>query len=107
MKYVIDIDNTISVWNEDRDYDNFEPIQPMIDKINKLYDEGHIIVFNTARGMSFYSEKRNQIENNNRPIIEKWLIKHKVKYHKLYLCKPLGDFYIDDKNLNIEEFLKI
>lgn len=105
LKIVFDIDNTISVWNDDRDYANFKPIHSMIETINHLYDEGHTIILNTARGMSFYNEDMELIEKHNRPIIEKWLKDNGVKYHKLYMGKPLGDYYVDDKNISILKFL--
>ena len=37
------------------EYEQAMPIQDRIDKINKLYDEGHTIVYLTARGMGRYN----------------------------------------------------
>ena len=53
MRYVVDIDGTICTpgKTEDTRYTEALPIQDRIDKINKLYDEGHTIVYLTARGM--------------------------------------------------------
>ena len=34
---------------------NAKPFNDRIEKINKLYDKGHIITFHTARGMGRYS----------------------------------------------------
>lgn len=103
MTYVFDIDGTICS-KTDGDYGEAKPIQSRIDKINKLYDEGNTIIFNTARGMGrtennslmahrlFYFLTETQLKNWN------------VKYHKLFMGKPSGDLYIDDKGVKDENF---
>ena len=50
MTYVFDIDGTICSIT-DGDYNKAEPILERIEKINQLYDAGHTIHFQTARGM--------------------------------------------------------
>ena len=103
MKYVFDIDGTICT-NTDGEYQKAEPYPDRIKKINKLYDSGNIIIFLTARGMgrsdnsivysvaSFKELTKNQLEE--------W----GVKYHDLFLGKPSGDIYIDDKGVSDESF---
>ena len=51
MTYVFDIDGTLCTKATDFDYDGSEPIQERIDVVNRLYDEGHTIIMQTARGM--------------------------------------------------------
>ena len=51
MRYVIDIDNTICTPTVGGDYSKAQPWKDRIDKVNKLYDEGHEVVYFTARGM--------------------------------------------------------
>lgn len=46
----VDIDETICNTSGDRKYENATPIEENISKVNKLYDEGHTIVYWTARG---------------------------------------------------------
>ena len=48
--YVFDIDGTICT-NTLGEYDKAEPIAPRINVVNELYDSGHKIIFQTARGM--------------------------------------------------------
>lgn len=103
--FVIDIDDTISKWNNNRDYLNFEPIYQVIDKINELYEFGHTIILFTARGMLYYNGDLELIEKNNRKPLERWLSKNNVKYHSLIFGKPYADYYVDDKNLSIGKFL--
>ena len=53
MKYIIDIDGTICENGscESCKYEGSTPIKERIDVINQLYDDGHTIFFQTARGM--------------------------------------------------------
>ena len=105
MIYVFDIDETIC-HTENSDYNNSVPIQDRIDKINELYDSGNTIIFHTARCMGrtkndvmlsykmFYDLTRNQLN--------KW----GVKYNDLFLGKPAGDVYVDDKGIRDVRFFK-
>lgn len=106
LTYVIDVDGTLSYWNDDRDYINFKPRQEVIDKINKLYEDGHTIIINTARGMNSLNGDMDKIREEVYPVLSEWLKNNGVKYHKLIMNKPWGHFYVDDRNLSIEDFLK-
>ena len=50
MTIYVDIDETICVTPTDRDYTKSTPITKNIKKINDLYDDGHTIIYWTARG---------------------------------------------------------
>jgi hypothetical protein len=103
MKYVIDIDGTICTQTEGK-YENAIPIYHRIAKINKLYDEGHQIIYLTARGMGRYD---NDIALANAKFYELTEFQLRLwgcKYHKLFLGKPSGDYYIDDKAINVNDF---
>ena len=90
----VDIDGTIC--SIVKDYNLAEPIQKHIDKINKLYDEGHTIIYYTARGQV---TKKDWSE-----LTLKQLIDWKCKFHELKMNhKPNYDLYICDKSLRIEE----
>ena len=100
MKYVIDIDGTIT-HTVDSDYENAIPRLDRIDAINKLYDEGHTIMYFSARGMTNPSNiKLHKLTQLTYTQLEQW----GCKYHKLQLEKPSGDVYIDDKGINADEF---
>lgn len=103
MTYVFDIDGTICI-TRDSDYQNSQPIPERIKFINTLYDEGHQIVFLTARGMG---RTKNSIEGAYslfEKLTHKQLQQWGVKYHQLFLGKPAGDIYIDDKGIKDEDF---
>lgn len=105
MVYVFDIDGTICD-SHDSDYDNASPIAKRITVVNALYDAGHTVIFQTARGMgrsgnsaayahtAFYEMTKTQLES--------W----GVKFHQLFLGKPAGDIYVDDKAVHDLEFFE-
>ena len=70
MKYVIDIDGTICkeviLPSGKKDYANHVPIPERIEKVNRLYDQGHTIKYMTARGITsgvdYYDLTKNQLE---------------------------------------------
>ena len=49
MIYCFDLDNTLCNTVES-DYDKATPILSRIKKVNELYDQGHTIIIETARG---------------------------------------------------------
>ena len=103
LTYVFDIDNTVC-RTVGSDYEKSEHIQSRISKVNDLYNQGHTIIFQTARGMgrsgnspayaneAFYEFTRQQLNN--------W----GVKFHALFFGKPAGDIYVDDKGMSDERF---
>ena len=103
-KYVVDIDGTICTSITNGDYSSAFPIYDRIEKINKLYDEGNYIVYLTARGMGRYSNNADRAKSKFYEITKLQLKLWKCKYHELFLGKPSGDFYIDDKGINSDEF---
>ena len=96
MKIFIDIDETICISPQNRDYNLSKPLQENIAKANKLYDEGHTIVYWTARGTGSGIDWREVTERQ----FEDW----GVKYHELMLGKPIYDLFIDDKNMNTRDW---
>jgi capsule biosynthesis phosphatase len=105
MTYVFDLDNTLCK-TESSDYKNSVPFVDRIKIVNKLYDEGHIIIIHTARGMG--STENNQIKAIKKyySLTETQLSLWGIKYHNLILGKPSGDFYIDDKGINHNDFFE-
>ncbi len=97
MIYVFDIDGTICTLVENADYQNAKPLESRIEKLNKLFDNGHTIKLFTARG--------TQTGIDWTDITESQLKRWQVKYHELIMNKkPHGDLYIDDKAINADSF---
>jgi hypothetical protein len=109
MRYVVDIDGTICSPTVGRDYHKAEPWQDRIKLLNKLYDEGHYIIYFTARAMGRFSDQPHSIATTKAKevlfeLTEKQLNAWGVKYHELIMGKPHADYFIDDKGINSEDF---
>ena len=96
MKIFVDIDETICFYEGERHYPDAVPSYENISKINKLYDEGHEIVYWTARGavtgLDWFEVTRSQLDA--------W----DCKFHTLSVGdKPHYDLLICDKTKRIEE----
>lgn len=90
----IDIDDTICHSTED--YTKATPIYENIKKANKLYEDGHEVIYWTARGtltgINWENFTKNQLDN--------W----GVKYTEIKFGKPFYDIFIDDKNMNTKDW---
>lgn len=107
--YVVDIDGTLCLSEPGCDYSKCEPINDVINSVNKCYDNGDNIILLTARGMRSYNKDIEQINKYVKPVLVEWLNKHNVKYDQLIMGKPWGEggvFYVDDKCLTPEQFIE-
>ena len=102
MIIYVDIDETIctlgehSATKDTRDYNYAQPRHEQIKKINKLYDEGHKIVYWTARGTTTNIDWRELTKTQ----LKKWGCKYtELKKEK----KPHYNLFICDKSKRIEE----
>jgi len=91
LKLAFDIDNTlVENGTPDNEFLDADPIEEMIDLVNMLYDEGHEIFLFTSRS-SIYGQKKQ----------EEWLRNEMgIKFHYLYMNKPLFDIFIDDRAID-------
>lgn len=90
----VDIDGTICTIS--KPYSDAQPVYEHIEKINNLYDEGHRIIYYTARGMA---TKVDYTE-----LTKKQLADWGCKFTELIMNqKPDYDLYICDKSKRIEE----
>jgi len=106
MRYVVDIDATICTPGESEEvrYTGAIPIHSRIDAINKLYDEGHQIIYLTARGMGRHGNSRMLAHKEFYDLTYNQLVGWGCKFHELHMGKPAGDYYIDDKGTNANDF---
>ena len=108
-RYCIDIDGTICTPTVGRDYHKAEPWQDRIKVLNKLYDEGHYIIYFTARAMGRFANLPHSVASVKAKEVLYDLTKQQleewgVKYHELIMGKPHADYFIDDKGVNSDEF---
>lgn len=105
MNFVFDLDDTIS-RHKNRDYPNAVPIEGTIKKIRRLSEAGCTITIYSSRGQNSCKGELALIEERNRGQVEEWLRRHNVPYDRLVFGKPLGDVYVDDKGVGLDEFLR-
>lgn len=103
MIYCFDLDGTLCTIIKNKqghkEYNLAQPIQDRINVVNRLYDEGHLIKIDTARGAETGIDWTRFTENQ----LEMWGVKH----HLLRVGKKLhANFYIDDKAMTDKDFFK-
>jgi hypothetical protein len=86
-RYIVDIDETIC--ESHGDYPNARPYPDRIQKINDLYDQGHTIIYWTARGANSGKDWGDLTKGQ----LDEW----GCKRHELWMNKPAYDIWVDDK----------
>jgi len=89
----VDIDGTICTDTFGK-YKDAKPLKERIEKFNKLYNDGEIVIYYTARG-SFLS-------GDWKTITERQLKEWGVKYHDIWFNKPYYDRIFDNRSFNID-----
>ena len=97
-RFVFDIDGVIAKAGG-MDYSLAEPNVPMVQLVNRLYEQGHTIILLTARGYVTGMDWRE--------VTERQLAKWGLKYHELHFGKPNADYYVDDRMLDMGLLLKL
>jgi len=77
-------------------YKTCSPDHKVIDLMKKLDNDGNKIIIYTSR-----------LEYDAKMETMKWLKKHDVPFTAIHFDKPLYDFMVDDKNINIEQLTKL
>ena len=108
MTYVFDIDGTICAKDEfsDSNYENSKPIAERVKIVNRLYDEGNTIIFQTARGMGRFENDAEKAIEMFYDFTANQLNSWGIKYHQLFLGKPAGSLYVDDKGMRDIHFFE-
>lgn len=96
MIYCFDIDGTLCS-NTNGKYEDAAPNLAVIARVNALYERGEPIIINTARGSTTGIDWRELTERQ----LRNW----GVRYHNLFMGKPDADVYVDDKAVNLREWL--
>lgn len=101
--YCFDLDGTLCTVEKNnfghKHYEFATPKKERIAAVNKLYDEGHLIKIETARGA--------QTNIDWKDFTVKQLAEWGLKYHVLRVgVKMHSNYYIDDKGINDKDFFK-
>lgn len=96
MKYCVDIDGTLLYSKFDgREYNIVDKNEKLISILNRLYNEGHMVVLHTGR---HWDRLDITIEH---------LREAGVLYTTLVMGKPAADFYIDDRGISPDVFTQM
>jgi len=97
-RFVFDLDGTL-VKTMGNDYRSSVPIWKAIAKVNALFDAGHWIIIDTARG--------GTSGINWKEFTAKQLEEFGIQYHELIVGSKLSaDYFIDDKGINVQDWLE-
>ena len=96
MTYVFDLDGTLCI-TKGREYRDAKPLMHRIATVNALYDAGHRIMIDSARG--------SLTKQDWAAVTEAQLSLWGVKYHACRVgVKFYGDVYVDDNAVSLSEF---
>jgi len=93
LVFCIDIDETLCHGSQD-DYPHSVPDLQAITSVNRLYDAGNYIKIFTGRN------------DKLKELTEKQLLHWGIKYNELIMNKPYADVFIDDKAINVHDWLE-
>jgi len=109
--YCFDLDHTLCIPDTSSDdskikYVKAEPISEIISLVNKLHSSGNKIIIHTSRRMLTHNGNISNVIEDVGEITENWLEYHNVLYDELIFGKPYADFYVDDKAINVSEYME-
>lgn len=108
---VMDLDGTLcEKKREGESYADVEPRRDVMEQLRRYKGQGFYVVIATARNMRTFDGNVGKINANTLPVIIEWLKKHDVPYDELHVGKPWqgsGGFYVDDKAIRPDEFVKM
>ena len=108
---VMDIDGTLcEIKSKEQSYLDVSPKFNILEKLNKMKQEGFYIILYTSRQMRTYDGNIGKINANTGKILFQWLEKYDIPFDEIYFGKPWcgkNGFYVDDKAIRPSEFAKL
>ena len=108
---VMDIDGTLcEIKSKEQSYLDVSPKFNILEKLNKMKQEGFYIILYTSRQMRTYDGNIGKINANTGKILFQWLEKYNIPFDEIYFGKPWcgkNGFYVDDKAIRPSEFAKL
>lgn len=107
-RYVMDLDGTLTVEDKTADYAHKPLNKAVAEGVKQAATQGYAIDIFTARNMRTFAGDLEKINAITKPIVDAWLKQYKIPHENLIMGKPwCGEdgFYVDDKNLSLEEFI--
>ena len=111
LTFVVDIDGTLCpIKKKEESYEDLIPYRSVLERLKEYRDMGAKIVLYTSRNMNSYNGNLGLINANTAKVLLKWLDKWDVPYDEILYGKPWPGhhgFYIDDRALRPDEFLRM
>ncbi|MEB2304957.1 MULTISPECIES: capsular biosynthesis protein [Citrobacter] len=108
---VFDVDGTLCpIRKPDEEYSELEPFEEMISLLREYKSKGFYIILYSARNMNTFQGNVGRIAAVTGKQLMEWLERHDIPYDEMHLGKPWpgrGGFYVDDKSIRPDEFLKL
>jgi capsule biosynthesis phosphatase len=108
---VFDIDGTICpIKSAGQSYDELVPLPQVVERLNEYRANGFYIILSTSRNMNSYNGNVGLLIAKTAKQLFAWLDRHGVPYDELHVGKPWpgrGGFYVDDKAIRPDEFLRM
>ena len=108
---VLDIDGTLCPTKlPTKDYDELAPFPEVVERIREYQAQGFYIILYTSRNMRTYQGNMGLINANTAKVMTAWLDRHQIPYDEIHFGKPWsgnGGFYVDDKTVRPDEFLRL
>ena len=108
---IVDIDGTLCpIKRENEMYNELLPYPEVVLKLKEYKEAGFYIILSTSRNMRTYKGSIGLINKHSAKVMLDWLDKNDIPYDEIYYGKPWqgkGGFYVDDKSIRPDEFLKL
>ena len=110
VKFCFDIDGTLCpIKKKEENYIDLVPFPEMVEKLKEYKDGGATITLFTSRNMNSYDGNIGLINANTAKVLLEWLDKWHIPYDEIIYGKPWPGhkgFYVDDRTVRPDEFLK-
>ncbi|MBQ5674640.1 MAG: capsular biosynthesis protein [Lachnospiraceae bacterium] len=110
LTFCFDIDGTLCpIKKKEEEYIDLVPYKEMLEKVREYKNGGAKIVLFTARNMNSYGGNLGLINANTAKVLLEWLDKWDIPYDEIIYGKPWPGhkgFYVDDRTVRPDEFLK-
>lgn len=110
LTLIFDIDGTICpIKEKNENYEDLIPNKEIVDRMKMYKENGAKIILNTSRNMNSYNGNIGLINADTAKVLLKWLEKWDIPYDEIVYGKPWpghNGFYIDDRTIRPDEFLK-
>lgn len=105
---IVDLDGTLTVDEHGVPYPEKRLNTDIANATHAAKARGYDVLVLTARGMRTYNNDRSLVEQHVKPVVETWIQHNGVPADDIQVAKPWcgpRGFYVDDRNLHLEEFL--